>query len=666
MVEIEELRFVAASQRIPRARVHSLRTPAVGTIANGAKRPPLAFDACSKTPTRHLKLDCKLHRLFFVLAPLALCCQPQHALSEEILVRSGDPNAPVRVLSLSDDGPFPQPFTPADFRAAAHGAVAQLSSVHPWWVTGLPDDSSARWVSTTSNGGNDGHTALYAVSFDLLHDFYGASIHLQYAVDDVLGGDGIHPALFLNEHAILDVPLGGYGGHENYANHGIAPFLSKGQNIMYMYAYNIAIDDVNPAGLLFSARIDTAELPSPLSLSLRSANSPHATNFGQIGASNIFTTSLAAALDEDEGKFVRMKAAGDPRSSDVHINTGQAYHWPTGERSLQGQVAVLKAPVRPAVPLVDGPIGAARGWVPFWLGRSGPDPDDILVRQRDLATTVEGSFQLNADIDDMFLRLTAKGSMDSYTIRQAAANVQTAVAVFGWIKTAGKIASAKAAQKLDTVLAAVQDELISQDISHIIDMFDLDPVDEIVSEYQGEVSMTFQSDTHEQGSSIMVTSGWLENPLAWTARTHRTGDLTLGPFSVSAGEIIPWSADFRTMVETRGYAKVDAQIESYQVEVLSGDEVIGVVHSWEDPIGGASGQSAHATIMADSDGDGIPNAPTEDHDLFNNMFFEERIIEDLTYGQVFLVDQVGSLSPTNGFGMALVEGNSDTAGSSRN
>jgi hypothetical protein len=116
------------------------------------------------------------------------------------------------------------------------------------------------------------------------------------------------------------------------------------------------------------------------------------------------------------------------------------------------------------------------------------------------------------------------------------------------------------------------------------------------------------------------------------------------------------------MVKTEGYAKVDCQLEKYRIEAVSGSQVLGVVYSWDDPVGGSAGQAALAMALADTNNDGIPDAPTDDQDVFNNICFEQRVIGDLARGRVRLAAGVGSVTPRNGTAMFCLDGHTDAAG----
>jgi len=391
---------------------------------------------------------------------------------------------------------------------------------------------------------------------------------------------------------------------------------------------------------------EPATLAIPTTFSVSQVSAPNASNHGQIGAFRGFSTTIDEALSEDEGMVYSSKSLGAP-SYMTSMDKGETINYSVGERSLQSQVAYLRAPVERVNTNGDDTIDENdTGWAPLALGHQIGQP--ALERQRDLTSTVQGSFQVNADISDLQMRLTAAGSMDSYTIASLVVDGSTAHGAFEAVrnlvwKPKAKAAMAKAGAHF-AAMATV--ELI------------LDPA----SEYAGEVTFDFTAGTAAGAGTVITTNGFQQNLVGWTALARRTEDLTLGAMSVSAGDVINWSADFRTVVETLGYAKVDAQLESYRIEALAGGEVIGVVHSRDDPVGGAAAAQMLAVAAADLNGDGIPDKPTGDQDLLNNRFLEEEIIADLAYGQAALVGAAGSVLPTSGVAMVQIDGNADTAG----
>ena len=383
--------------------------------------------------------------------------------------------------------------------------------------------------------------------------------------------------------------------------------------------------------------------------SLTGAVAPGVSNFGQVGLNLGYATTLAQALDENEGKFVRHKRPGYD-TYEWTINTDQQYVWQVGERSLQGQVAFLDLPARAADEDLDAPFVVERGWAPMWYSL-GTEP---LHRQRSVSTTVKGSFAVQTDMPDLSLRLVGVGSTDSFTTREAGLKIASAVTVYMALQNmAAAVGKERAYQAAIWLLDRLPAQLGQRTIQ-LLPTF--------TSEYSMEISMGL-TDSSGGGSASIRTDGFVENPVAWTARTwEQLPNVGLFSRPVKAGDVLDWTASFKTTVETRGYARVDARLERYRVEALSGGQVVGVIYSSQDPTGNAAGPSMAPILLTAGSSGAIPSSSSGPQDLFNNTFFEDNIISDLAAGEVSLVQNAGSLSPTNGVAMALIKGSSDIAG----
>src|SRR5262245_6921075 len=189
--------------------------------------------------------------------------------AETVSLRSGNgsigfQDSLVTLLVGPVDGPFPAPFTPADFVSANTGPGAWIVEPHPAWISGLAGDSMAQWISSIPDGRNTGGTALYAIDFTLAAPAASATLNLQYSVDNVLGS-GVNQGVFLNGTAISGNSTGGtFTSEFNITRNDIAPLLVAGTNTLYINA----TDEGGPAGLIFRALIETTPIPEPSSATI--------------------------------------------------------------------------------------------------------------------------------------------------------------------------------------------------------------------------------------------------------------------------------------------------------------------------------------------------------------------------------------------------------------
>lgn len=161
---------------------------------------------------------------------------------QPIRVRTG-PDMQTRFLLGPADGPFAQPFSPAEFQAARTGPVA-VNHDRLWR---LATDPLARSVTTSPAD----RTALYAISFDVPSPLPAfAFLTFEYTVDNLLG-TAPNPGVFLNGTPVSGntTALQGINGPYVLTRSDVAPLLVAGTNWLYVYA----VDEGGPAAVAFSA-----------------------------------------------------------------------------------------------------------------------------------------------------------------------------------------------------------------------------------------------------------------------------------------------------------------------------------------------------------------------------------------------------------------------------
>lgn len=160
---------------------------------------------------------------------------------QPIRVRTG-PDMQVRFLLGPADGPFAQPFSPADFQAARTGPVAV--NLDRLWR--LATDPLARSVTTAPAD----HTALYAISFDVPSPPSFAFLTFEYTVDNLLG-TAPNPGVLINGTPVSGntTGLAGINGPYVLTRSDVAPLLVAGTNWLYVNA----VDEGGPAAVAFSA-----------------------------------------------------------------------------------------------------------------------------------------------------------------------------------------------------------------------------------------------------------------------------------------------------------------------------------------------------------------------------------------------------------------------------
>jgi len=205
-----------------------------------------------------------------LLASLLLTLLPA-ANADSVTVNSGISG------TLLDSGfagkDFLSPFTAADFAAARTGTTASiLVPPNGAYIPALPHGPGAVWIGTNSSAGiSVGDTALYAFSFNISGSVSSASLTLFYAVDNLLGES--NPGIYINGTAlpnstglVCSFCESSFDQENKYTDANIASLLVSGTNWLYIDAVNQG----GPAGLIFSADIETSSsvVPEPSSLVL--------------------------------------------------------------------------------------------------------------------------------------------------------------------------------------------------------------------------------------------------------------------------------------------------------------------------------------------------------------------------------------------------------------
>ena len=128
------------------------------------------------------------------------------------------------------------------------------------------------------------------------------------------------------------------------------------------------------------------------------------------------------------------------------------------------------------------------------------------------------------------------------------------------------------------------------------------------------------------------------------------------------GEVVEWELDLENYVRTRGYGRVAATLDTFEVRVMHNREVIGSVYSGYTPRGGAAdaapARKRENDLMKKTGG--IGRAEAEGN--FHNLFFESRVETNLVSGNVSLPTSAGSVTPTLGKAFAFIQGSNNVAG----
>ena len=375
----------------------------------------------------------------------------------------------------------------------------------------------------------------------------------------------------------------------------------------------------------------------PVSFYLHSAYASEENNFGQNGTVYGFDTTVGQALTENLGQYLSVTDC-DGSTHDIDVDTGLT-QWDIGDRSLQKQVASLD------VPVLDDPANQPRGWTPLFLGRPELTGEPI-ARKRETETVVRGRFKATENMSNIELRLVTNASINSYTISKFVMNGLDAKDTFQRVKDLiwnpnAKVALARAAAHFAAIATV---ELL------------LHPV----SEYAGLVEAEFAVGDWSQSDTVASTNGFTQNWRFWTRSDCGSCQFVSPMMNVTAGQIIEWEATFRTTVAANGYARVDARLKDYRVEVLRDRyNVVETISSDAGPLGGSDGMGM---AMAQMEAGDVGSAEAEAHDIFNNQFFENDVNDDLTFGDVNLVTNLGSSEPTDGSKFLLIEESNDVSG----
>ena len=180
------------------------------------------------------------------------------ASAETVTVRSGNGNGNtdsfVSFLIGSLGFDFSLPLPASAFSSAQTGPAAFIVSPNALWIAGLAADPAAHWIGTNVIAGTaQGNTGLYAQSFQINSTFTSATLTLNYAVDDHMGG------VYLKGNAIcaniIVNDLTNSTAQHTFTCTDAGPALHNGTNWLYIDAGNGG----GAAGLLYSATITTTE-----------------------------------------------------------------------------------------------------------------------------------------------------------------------------------------------------------------------------------------------------------------------------------------------------------------------------------------------------------------------------------------------------------------------
>lgn len=158
-------------------------------------------------------------------------------------------------------GPFPF-FTPADFASADAGPNAVLvnNSLPAGWVSSLPINPAAQWISNTDVRLTQ-LSVLYAFPFTITEtDITAAFITVYFAVDNFLGDNdgtinGPNESVYINGSAIGAIEGGGLDQQYQTMRIDITSFVNTGANTLYLYNLN-NVDFGHWSGLMAHSVID--------------------------------------------------------------------------------------------------------------------------------------------------------------------------------------------------------------------------------------------------------------------------------------------------------------------------------------------------------------------------------------------------------------------------
>jgi hypothetical protein len=182
-------------------------------------------------------------------------CAAARAQTSTITLRSGNgivggfDSAVTLWPAPAPDAPFPATFSATSFANARAGRPALIVNPQSVWLPALAGDSQSKWIAT--NGGAGG-TALYAIGFTLASVPAAATLNLNYAVADSLGG-GRNGAVYINGTLVPGIPAtdGGSGQEYSISAPNIGSLLRAGTNSFYLDAVSFG----GTSGLLFRAEV---------------------------------------------------------------------------------------------------------------------------------------------------------------------------------------------------------------------------------------------------------------------------------------------------------------------------------------------------------------------------------------------------------------------------
>ncbi len=233
----------------------------------------------------------QLKTLSLILILLAVLSLP----AEQIILRSGNGSvgqrdSQINMLLGPADYYFSNTFTSTDFTNARNGVDAYIISNHSAWISALSGDSSSKWISTSFSGAGEGGTALYAIDFTITQPLTSATFKMNYAVDNLLGGNG-QEGIFINGIAVSGTGgIGSFAGEYTIGTTNITSLLNVGTNTLYINSVDVG----GPGGLLFRAEINTVYAPQP---ALTASN----TNFGNVRVGTSGTASVTVSNSGQSG-----------------------------------------------------------------------------------------------------------------------------------------------------------------------------------------------------------------------------------------------------------------------------------------------------------------------------------------------------------------------------
>ncbi len=193
------------------------------------------------------------------------------ASADTIDFYSGTGGAAITTLAGPSSSAF-GPLTSANFASADAGPSAYSlgSSLAGGWLSGLsfisplPDDAVAGWVSVDSTGGNNSyasHTALYDMAFNLASSTSDATLNLHLTCDDQLG-DGVNQGVYVDGNGLAGSSTGVlWDGQEQALGFLHLGALSAGEHHLY---FNVLNSGGGPSGIMFSGELQT--VPEPASI----------------------------------------------------------------------------------------------------------------------------------------------------------------------------------------------------------------------------------------------------------------------------------------------------------------------------------------------------------------------------------------------------------------